>query len=86
MEYVVGNLDFYVKKKDSKTFLERCGERYVVFFIPNERGGNYVYTNKLRDATKFKTLEKAQSVARPGGLDVWEYTVDENGWTHLSKA
>ncbi|QBK08401.1 hypothetical protein FORC83_p020 (plasmid) [Campylobacter jejuni] len=75
MEYVVGNLDFYVKKKDGKTFLERCGERYVVFFIPNERGGNYVYTNKLRDATKFKTLEKAQSVAEKYGFIVYKVTV-----------
>ena len=85
MEYIVGNRDYYVKDKDGKKILGG-GERYVEFFIPNERGGNYVYTNKLRDATKFKTLEKAQSVARPGGLDVWHYMVDEDGWTHLSKA
>ncbi len=85
MEYVVGNRYHYVKKKDGKKIFGG-GERYVVYFSPSERGGDYVYTNKLEGATKFKTLEKAQSVARPGGLDVWEYTVDENGWTHLSKA
>lgn len=70
MEYVVGNRHYI----------------YVEFFVPDEYGGDYVYTNKLKYAKKFKTLEKAQSVARPGGLDVWEYMVDENGCTHLSKA
>lgn len=85
MEYVVGNPNHYVKEKDGKKIFGGGGS-YVVFFSPNEHGGNYIYTNQLDGATKFKTLEKAQSVARPGGLDVWEYTVDENGCTHLSKA
>lgn len=85
MEYVVGNPKHYVKEKDGKKIFGGGGS-YVVFFSPNEHGGNYIYTNQLDGATKFKTLEKAQSVARPGGLDVWEYMVDENGCTHLSKA
>lgn len=61
-------------------------EHYVEYFSPSEHGGDYVYTNKLKYAKKFKTLEEAQSVANHGGLNVWKYMVDENGWTHLSKA
>lgn len=85
MEYVVGNREHYVKEKDGEKIFGGGGH-YVVFFSPNEHGGNYIYTNQLDGATKFKTLEEAQSVANHGGLDVWEYMVDENGCTHLSKA
>lgn len=59
---------------------------YLEYFVPSKHGGDCVYTNLLKRAKVFKTLEEAQRMADKIGVDVWCYVVDKDGWRHLSKA